>query len=461
MSLRETIAHLPPEQRERVAGLARHIPAGIRFGPVFRQTQRDIRKAWSVPSWGREERDRRLGRMLDATAGTGYYGSAAGYEALHDRDLPPMQRLQRLPILTRGTLSEHSDRMLTLPERQMEKVSTSGTSGEPIVFWLDRARGASEWAYVLDAWHRATGYQPDDWRFRLRGAELPGGAQSFVQGSTSEVVLRVQALSPEGIREQWSLASDRGIRFLHGYPSALAYLARLLETELPEDPWPAEIQGLFTVSEELTAAQVDILKRVFPRARVANFYGLSERTVFALMGDDGVFRSAPLYGVTELLDEQGRAVEVGARGRIITTGLRLSGQPFLRYDTGDSALRVGTDAWGQPTFREIRSRRGREGLISDDGSLLPITAVGIHGTEVLAARRFRFRQSAPGQAEFIVEPASGASDAEVRRLHRAMAAAIGPGIELELTVVEHLEASSNGKERLVEQNIPGAIATWA
>lgn len=42
MSLRETIAHLPPEQRERIAGFARHVPAGIRFGPVFRQTQREV-----------------------------------------------------------------------------------------------------------------------------------------------------------------------------------------------------------------------------------------------------------------------------------------------------------------------------------------------------------------------------------------------------------------------------------
>lgn len=461
MSLRETIAHLPPEQRERVAGIARHIPAGIRFGPVFRQTQRDIRKAWAVPSWGREERDRRLQCLLDAAAGTGYYGSAPGYEALHDTQLSPRQRLERLPVLTRQEVTANHSRMLTVPEQQLDRVSTSGTSGEPIVFWLDRSRGASEWAYVLSAWGRRAGYQADDWRLRLRGAELPGGADWFVQGSTGEVVLRVQALGPEGIREHWRLASQRGIQYLHGLPSAIAYLARLVETELPDDEWRHMIRGVLVVSEELTEAQAEILRRVFPQAGVANFYGLSERTAFAVMDDEGQFHPEPLYGVVELLDERGQAVEIGARGRIITTGLRLAGQPFLRYDTGDSALRTGTDCWGQPIFREIRSRRRREGLVCDDGSFLPAAIFGMHTMEVLAARKFRFRQHEQGRATFLVEPASGATDAQIQDLHRAMAAVIGDRIDLELEVVERLEVPANGKESLVDQRIPGAPTTWA
>ena len=93
------------------------------------------------------------------------------------------------------------------------------------------------------------------------------------------------------------------------------------------------------------------------------------------MDPDGTFHAEPLYGITELLGEDGLPVEVGQRGRLVTTSLMIKGQPFLRYDTGDSAERVGTDAWGQPTFRAISSRRGREGLVRADGSLFP-TSIG-------------------------------------------------------------------------------------
>ena len=48
------------------------------------------------------------------------------------------------------------------------------------------------------------------------------------------------------------------------------------------------------------------------------------------------------------------------------------------------------------------------------------------------------------------------------RVHgRAMAAVVGGRIDLELEVVDRLEVPVNGKERLVDQRIPGAATTWA
>lgn len=42
-----------------------------------------------------------------------------------------------------------------------------------------------------------------------------------------------------------------------------------------------------------------------------------------------------------------------------------------------------------------------------------------------------------------------------------MAAVVGGRIDLELEVVDRLEVPVNGKERLVDQRIPGAATTWA
>ena len=42
-----------------------------------------------------------------------------------------------------------------------------------------------------------------------------------------------------------------------------------------------------------------------------------------------------------------------------------------------------------------------------------------------------------------------------------MAAVIGDRIHLELEVVDRLEVPANGKERLVDQQIPGAATTWS
>lgn len=428
-SLRESIAHLPAGRRERFAPIVRAVPPSLRYGPVFKATVREIRKARTVPSWGARERERRLAELLDDAAGTDYYGSTPGYDALRETAAPAFERLSRLPVLTRQALSENSLRMLTVPRDRVQLTATSGTSGDPILFHLDRERGAAEWAYVYDAWHRATGYELDDWRLFLRGAaELPDDADHHLQRVTGELILRVQALSPERIREHWGWVRERGI---------------------------------LAVSEEYTPGEHEILRRVFPHAGISNFYGLSERTCFAPMDPGGTFRPAPLYGITELLDEDGRPVGPGERGRLVTTGLMIRGQPFLRYDTGDSAERVGTDPWGQPTFREIRSRRGREGLIRADGSLFATTSLNVHGHQFLCVRRFRFRQDVPGHATLRVEPSSTATDEALQEFYGVMRHRTAGQVELGLELVDRLEIPPGGKDRIVDQNVEGITATWA
>ncbi|MDO4255469.1 MAG: phenylacetate--CoA ligase family protein [Kocuria sp.] len=462
VSVREYIAHLPPERREKIGSVARMVPASVRYGPVFRQTQRDIIKAHTTPFWGREERARRLHAMLDAAARTEYYSTADGYEVLRKPHPDPRVVLGQLPILTRQELSKNTEHMLTVGADQVELVTSSGTSGDPAVFHLDKTRGASEWAYVHHTWNTTTGYQLGDWRVFLRGAvDLPGDADYYVQSLTGEITLRTRALGPDKLKEHWDLMKQYQIRYIHGYPSAMDYLARLLEEQLPEDPWRHEIRGLLTVSEEFTVAQAETFGRVFPNAVVSNFYGLSERTVFAPMDGDWVFHPEPLYGVTEVVREDGSAVGVGERGRIVTTGLRLRGHPFVRYDTGDSAEVVGFNVWGDPLFRDIKARRGREGLVRRDGSLLSSTSLTLHGAEFRTVNRFRFRQDEPGKAVLVVEPSASADDSQLQGFKEAMQRRAGAGVHLSLETVPRLEVPANGKNRLIDQNIPGVEGTWA
>ncbi|ROZ62217.1 phenylacetate--CoA ligase family protein [Kocuria soli] len=466
ISAREWIAHLPAEQRERFAALVRAVPASMRYGPVFRRTMREIRKCEAVPSWGRDERAARLRALFTTAVGTTYYGTTAAYAPLRefaaDPDRDPFAVLYRLPVLTREELSANTKDMIAVDPSQVELVASSGTSGDPILFHLEKERGAGEWAYVQNAWHRSTGYELDDWRLFLRGVvEFDESKDHLVQAATGEVVLRIQALGPERIAEHWKLVTDRKIRYLHGYPASLEYMARLLETHLPEDQWRHQIKGVLAVSEEYTPSQAATFRRVFPQANVCNFYGLSERTAFATMDRDWVFHPEPLYGITEILKEDGTPAQVGERGRIVTTGLRLMGHPFLRYDTGDSAEVVGHNKWGEPTFRDIKARRGREGLIRADGSLFPTTSLNVHGHQFLCVNRFRFRQDEPGKVVLMLEPSATATQEELEDFYAAMIRRTKGQVELGLEIVDQLEVPPNGKNRLVDQNIQGVVSTWA
>lgn len=462
-SVREFVAHMPAQQRELLAAPARLLPPRVRYGPVYEATRREILKARTTPWWARRTVDQRLLDTMRTALKARYFANDSWYApmtAALEGTLTAREALQQLPILTRQELSAHYTDMLAVDESQVELSASSGTSGEPILFLLDRNRGAREWAFVVNSWS-ATGYRLGDWRVFFRGLELPGDRPYFVMGSTGEIVIRIQSIAPETIEQYWRLICARRIRYLHGYPSTLMYVARLLENADFNTSWREEIRGILPVSEQFTPAQEEILRRAFPNAAISVFYGLSEKTVLARMDEDHVYHPYLTYGHVELVDPDGAPVAEGERGRIVSTTLDGRGMPLVRYDTGDSGLLVGHDDAGTPLFRDILARRGREGLVRADGQLFSTTPFNVHGREFQCVYRFKLRQEVPGRATLLVQPAAGASRPELETFHRVMQNRAESQVELELEIVEELPPSANGKFTLLDQRIPDAPTTWA
>lgn len=463
VSIREFVGHMPIEQRELVAAPARLLPPRFRYGPTYEATRREILKARTVPSWARNETVERLRNTMAVASKAPYYAHHPAYAVLEQvaqGRREPGEALSQLPILTREEVTEHHWRMLTGDESRVEVSGSSGTSGEPMSFLLDRNRGAREWAYTVDAWG-ASGYRLGEWRAFFRSMELSGGRSHFVMPSVREVMIRMQTVHPDTVEESWKLVAGRRIRYLHGYTSTLLYLARLLEEAPFDTSWRHEIRGVFPVSEPFTQSQDELLQRVFPRAKVCVFYGLSEKTACAWMAPDHTYHSYPLYGHVELLDEDGHQVQPGQRGRLVTTSLDGRGMSLVRYDTGDSAEFLKRDSAGSVSFRNILSRRGREGLVRADGNMFSLIPFGFSNKDFSGIRRFRLRQEVPGEAILLVEPMANSEAEDVQEFYRGMARFGGQHVKLHLEVVDQLEPMAHGKELLLDQRIPNAPTTWA
>lgn len=463
VSLREFIAHLPPDERELLGAPARVIPARYLYGPVHSRTLREIRKARTTPWWARRTVTERLAETFRTAYRAPYYRENPGYRVLRDvlaGGLCPREGLSELPILTRQEVSAHYREMLATTARDVELSASSGTSGDPIFFLLDRHRGAREWAFVVDSWS-ATGYRLGQWRAYFRGLDLPDHRPYFVMHTLREIVFRIQTVAPDTVRAYWDVIRGRRIEYLHGYPSALLYFAKLLTAADCDTSWRHRIRGVMLVSEQVGRTEWQLLQRAFPNAVLTTFYGLSEKTAFARAGDDLVYHAYPLYGHVELLHPDGSPVLPGERGRVVTTSLDGRGMPLVRYDTGDSAQLVGYDAVGTPQFRDILARRGREGLVKADGELFATTPLNVHGQEFRCVHRFKIRQDMPGRAVLVVQPAPGAAEEDLERFRQLMVRRTENQVELGFELVAELPATVNGKHTLLDQRIPDAPAPWA
>ena len=75
-----------------------------------------------------------------------------------------IQTLKGLPIISRDELSQHPERMIATKLADVDLVSTSGSSGKPVRFYLPKNRRSAEWAFMVKAWNQACGYALGDWR---------------------------------------------------------------------------------------------------------------------------------------------------------------------------------------------------------------------------------------------------------------------------------------------------------
>ncbi|WDR35787.1 phenylacetate--CoA ligase family protein [Pseudomonas serboccidentalis] len=169
-----------------------------------------------------------------------------------------------------------------------------------------------------------------------------------------------------------SIAAYR-INVLAGVPAQLLKFATWLERQ------SRTLEGVDTLlygGESLFGAQLQLLHRVFPNARIASIgYASVDAGLIGISARDcalGEHRMLERHSVLEIIDEATGEVieECGRNGRLVLTNLTRRLMPVIRYPVGDLAC------WREPSGtpmrkfalagRSMHSQRVRVGVLSLD-----------------------------------------------------------------------------------------------
>ncbi len=461
---------LPAKTKGRLNRVLAQVPPERMLGSRFHATNRFLR---GVEHWAPEvtnafivERLRRICTL--AWRRTDYYGDVFRRAGFDPRELKSTDDLRCLPFIDKDTLREHLHRMCTVPPDSsgIDRVSTGGTSGVPLSFYIGTERSGIEYAYLVHAWSRV-GYAP-----RLAQAVFRG--RSCAQDASGlhheyDPILRRHYYSTfhitdENLRRYLEHLATIGPCFLHVYPSSVDLLARFLKrTHLPV---PRNIQGILAGSEMVYAEQRTRAERIFG-VRYFSWYGHSEKLVFAAECEHSHdYHVYATYGYVELLDEDDRPVTTpGQRGEIVGTGFINTVVPFIRYRTGDYATFCGDrcEACGrrQMILRDIRGHRTQEMLVGKDGSQISWTALNMHDDTFDRVRRFQFVQSTPGHATLRLIPEPGFQQADRERILRNLQRKLAGSISIDIQLCEQIPLTRMGKMTYVDQRIEEAVVSPA
>jgi phenylacetate-CoA ligase len=432
----------------------------IRRRPVIERWQELKQTQWLPLDELRGMQSSALGRLIDhAYAHVPFYRARFDAIGLTPRDVRTPQDLLKLPILRRSELSgsDRSREATSGPAVAIRK-STSGTTGEPLVFGFEADSEHWRNAVRLRGYEWA-GHRPGDRTLHFWGAELPTQPPWATRVKIAldhrvhrNIYMPCAVMSEDRLRDVVRVIETRKPRTIVCYAQAGAELARFINRE-----------GLRTWT---TIPVICGAERVTPRDRadlqeafgpaVFDTYGCREVMMIAAEcpAHDGLHISMENLVVELIVTENGvqRPAREGESGEVVFTDLHNYAMPFIRYANGDIATAGPTRrcSCGRELPR-IRSVQGRTSETLRDGNGAAISGIAVSylfADVPNAVGQFQAVQHRDQSVTISLvegEPITPRMLEQIRKNGSRLIA----GVEVKVAVVPTLPKSSAGKHRLV------------
>lgn len=288
-------------------------------------------------NWTREQIDafqnERLRLLIEHA-----YNHVPYYHDLFDRlgirpsDIRVKEDLARLPILTKTIIKqEGTERFLAtnIPHRKMIKAASSGSTGEPLIYYRTKDANSMSIASHLRGWY-SMGYRLGD-----RFAKLSQGARKsklkLVQDwFSNNLYLPTSPLTDENFEYILRKIEQYKPSVIRCYPDPLLLLARY-KRKHPEYTYSPD--AITTTGQTLHDKDREVIEDTF-NCKIFDAYGCEGTANIFECTSHGCYYSTEEYGISEILDKEGHTVQQGV-GQLISTDLWNYAHPFIRYNTQD------------------------------------------------------------------------------------------------------------------------------
>ena len=394
--------------------------------------------------------------LLHAQEHVPYYRDLFAQSGFNARAIHDLRDLRSLPVLRKREINRHSERFRSAQAGPLQRLTTGGSSGESLAFYLGRRRISHD---VAAKW-RSTRW----WNVDI------GDREAVVWGSPIE--LKVQ--------DHWRRLRDRLLRttllpafdlslqrmdeyvqtlrrkrpaMVFGYPSALSRIAghaRTRGARLDD----LGVRVVFATAECLYPHQRSLMQEVFA-SPVANGYGGRDAGFIAHECPAGGMHISAEDIIVEILDSTGRPVPAGQSGEIVVTHLATQDFPFIRYGTGD----IGTlehrqcgCGRGLPLLGQVDGR-STDFIVTQDGAIMHGLALIYILREQTGISAFKIIQENIQRTRIQIVSDSPPGAAQLNTITAQFKARLGPDVEILIEQADAIPAEASGKHRYVVSKV--------
>jgi len=385
-----------------------------------------------------------------------YYRDLFKARGFLPENLSALQDLQRLPLTEKADIRANMDRLKAVDAGKLERFTTGGSSGEPLIFYRGKERVSHDVAAKWRAtrwWHVDIG----DREIVLWGSPIELGTQDRLK-LLRDKVLRTELLSAfemsdANLRKFIERIRAFKPRMLFGYPSSLAVLADFAA----QHGYRVDHLGIrvvFVTSERLYDHQRASIESAFG-APVANGYGGRDAGFIA---HECPHRSMHITGediIVEIVGADGSPLPAGEKGEIVITHMSTPDFPFVRYRTGDIgslSKQACTCGRGLPVLSEIDGR-STDFVIAVDGTVLHGLALIYVLRELPEVEEFRIIQETASTITVQIVTASRDTARLEHTVTEQFRRRLGESLVVNFVYTDKIEREASGKFRYVVSKI--------
>jgi len=412
------------------------------------------RSEWYSPAQIRELQQIRLQKLVrHLYLHVPYYANLMESLGVSPEDVTSLDDLQKLPLLSKSDVRDNLYFDLFADnhrKKEMLKIATSGSTGEPFVVYADRRQLEMRWASTFRCaeW---TG-----WRFGDRQARLwhqtIGMSRSQVFREHLDAWFMRRLFIPAYELNEANLdllvrqLKKRRPVLIDGYAEVFNFLAHYARRKGISGVEPKAIM----TSAQIMPQQVrDVIEQAF-KSPVFDKYGSREFSGIAYECDhhSGHHLMAESYIVEVLKD--GRPAKPGEMGEIVITDLNNFAVPLVRYRIGDLAIAMDNDqvcgcGRGLPRIGRIEGR-AQAIVLCANGTWLPGTFFAhLFKDYDFAVRQYQVVQRQANAVELRIVPETGWSASVQTELLARLREFMGESMRIDLQLVEQIPMGRTGK----------------
>ncbi len=373
-----------------------------------------------------------------------YYRDIFNKINLRPQDIKSQEDLSKLPMLTKSIARQNLSGLLArnLSKNQMMETYTSGSTGEPFKYYLDKNAYSELWGAVYRAW-RWAGYELGN-----KYAKISLYPRDEISKKVQDFFLRCKYICAVNITDDALIKHIKSLEqfkpsVIRGYPSMLYLMASNMEYS------NIRPKGVITSGEILLPNYKKEIERKFG-CKVFDQYGGEGMPIAFQCKEHSGYHIAMENVIVECLKDN-EPVREGEMGEIVITNLNNYAMPFIRYKIGDMGVMSDCEcSCGRnlPLMKEIRGR-DTDIIKTINGRYLTVFFFNLLFQDILGVDQYQIVQNSLDWlvVKIVTNPQFTLSDFEL--IKNSIQKEAGSDVEINIEYVDTIPLEKSNKRRFV------------